>query len=196
MDKKILAIINVDENVASKYEETNGLENLSIGGYLEREFGWIAPSGITMKNWLLISEDDGTKTWNRYINYIIEWAFDNQHNRNEDSSPASYYKWLNGNKISNNKVYTWKDIISINGVCYAEEFPISGITDGDGDYYQLDDFYEAVAKKYGVDVDDIETYMMDNIEFEPQVLPWGAEACGCYIDGVAEWLIGLDEESD
>lgn len=99
---------------------------------------------------------------------------------------------------SDGKLYTWKDIVDINGVCYAEEFPISGEKDGDEDdaYYQLDDFYEAVAKKYGVDVDDIETYMMDGIEFDPRVLPWGAEDCGCYIDGVAEWLIGLDEESD
>lgn len=96
------------------------------------------------------------------------------------------------------KLYTWKDIVDINGVCYAEEFPISGEKDGDEDdaYYRLDDFYEAVAQKYGVDVDDIETYMMDGIEFDPRVLPWGAEDCGCYIDGVAEWLIGLDEESD
>lgn len=96
------------------------------------------------------------------------------------------------------KLYTWKDIVAINGMCYAEEFPISGEKDGDEDnaYYQLDDFYEAVAEKYGVDVDDIETYMMDGIEFDPRVLPWGAEDCGCYIDDTAEWLIGLDEESD
>lgn len=96
------------------------------------------------------------------------------------------------------KLYTWKDIVAINGVCYAEEFPISGKKDGDEDdaYYQLDDFYEAVAEKYGVDTDDIETYMMDGIEFDQRVLAWGAEDCGCYIDGTAEWLIGLDEESD
>lgn len=96
------------------------------------------------------------------------------------------------------KLYTWKDIVAINGVCYAEEFPISGEKDGDEDdvYYQLYDFYEAVAEKYGVDVDDIETYMMDGIDFDPRVLPWGAEDCGCYIDGTAEWLIGLGEESD
>ena len=96
------------------------------------------------------------------------------------------------------KLYTWKDIVAINGICYAEEFPISGEKDGDEDdvYYQLDDFYEAVAEKYGVDVDDIETYMMDGIEFDPRVLAWGAEDCGCYIDGTAEWLIGLNKESD
>lgn len=99
---------------------------------------------------------------------------------------------------ANGKLYTWRDIVSINGVCYAEEFPISGEKDGcESDvYYQLDDFYDAVAKKYGVDVDDIETYVMNDIEFDPRVFPWGAEECGCYIDGKAEWLIGFDEESD
>lgn len=89
----------------------------------------------------------------------------------------------------NNK-YTWKDIVEINGKYYAEEFPISGEMDGDGDdyCYQIDDFLETVAKKYKVNVDDIKTYMMNNIEFDPTPLPFGAESCGCYIDGVAEWL--------
>lgn len=70
----------------------------------------------------------------------------------------------------------------------TEEFEISGVMD-DEDVYQIDDFLEAVAQKYGVDVDDVETYMMDDIEFNPEELPYGAEACGCYINGVAEWLL-------
>lgn len=91
----------------------------------------------------------------------------------------------------NNKKHTWKDIVRINGVNYAEEFPISGRVDlvGTDAYYDLGEFYDAVAKKHGVDTDDIETYMMDNIEFDPDVMPYGAESCGCYIDSVAEWLI-------
>ena len=31
--------------------------------------------------------------------------------------------------------------------------------------------------------------MLDDIEFEPKELPYGAEECGCYINGVAEWLL-------
>lgn len=31
--------------------------------------------------------------------------------------------------------------------------------------------------------------MMDNIEFDPATVPFGAEACGCYVDGIEEWLI-------
>lgn len=82
-------------------------------------------------------------------------------------------------------VYTWKDIVKINGVCYAEEFEISGEMDGES--YRIDEFMELVARKYGVDVDDIQTYMMDDIQFDPATMPWSAESCGCYIDGVPEW---------
>lgn len=84
--------------------------------------------------------------------------------------------------------FTWKDIVKVNGKISAEEFEISGEMD-DVDIYQIDDFFEAVAEKYGVDTGDIETYMMDNIDFNPEELPFGAEDCGCYINGVAEWLL-------
>jgi hypothetical protein len=92
---------------------------------------------------------------------------------------------------SKNDVFTWWDIVKIQGVCYAEQYKISGKTDGSG-HYQIDDFLCAVAHKHGVDMEDIETYMLDGIEFEPNKLPWGAESCGCYINGVAQWL--LDHE--
>lgn len=85
--------------------------------------------------------------------------------------------------------YTQKDIININGVVTAEEFPISGEIELEGTVYKIDEFYEAVAEKYGVNKDDILTYMVDNIDFDPTSLPWGAEDCGCYIDGVPEWVI-------
>ena len=39
------------------------------------------------------------------------------------------------------------------------------------------------AEKYGVDTDDVETYMMDDIDFDARELPFGAESCGCYING-------------
>jgi hypothetical protein len=89
--------------------------------------------------------------------------------------------------MSKNK-YTWKDIVKVNGIISAEEFEISGEMD-DEDIYQIDDFFESVAKKYGVDGGEIETYMMDDIEFNPEDLPFGAEDCGCYINGKAEWLL-------
>ena len=66
----------------------------------------------------------------------------------------------------------------MNGKIVAEEeFPISG--EMDGNHYQIDNFLEAVAKKYGVRPDDVKTYMMDEIDFNPKGLPlWCREACG------------------
>lgn len=84
--------------------------------------------------------------------------------------------------------YIWKDIVKIDDTIYAEEFEISGKLDGP-DNYQIDNFLNAVADKYGVDTDRVKTYMMDNIKFDPKNLPFGAEECGCYINGVPEWLL-------
>lgn len=86
----------------------------------------------------------------------------------------------------NIRKYTWKDIVSINGRLSIEEFPISG--EMDGEYYRIDDFLESISKKYNVDIDSIATYMLDNINFNPEELKIGVEECGCYINGIAEWL--------
>lgn len=82
--------------------------------------------------------------------------------------------------------YTWCDIVSVNGKIVAEEFPISG--EMDAEFYQIDDFLEAVAKKYGVGLDEVKTYMMDGIDFDPKELPFGAEACGCYKNGELQFF--------
>ena len=84
--------------------------------------------------------------------------------------------------------YTWKDIVSVKGQIFAEEFPISGLKDGEH-IYDIDDFYNAVAIKHNAKIDDIKTYMMDNIDFNPNELPFGGEACGCYINGIPEWML-------
>lgn len=99
------------------------------------------------------------------------------------------HKWSNDHleiQIDTNR-YTWKDVVSINGKLSVEEFPISG--EMDGEYYRIEDFLESVAEKYSVDIDDINTYTMDDIDFNPKELKIGAEDCGCYINGVAEWKI-------
>lgn len=85
--------------------------------------------------------------------------------------------------------FTWRDVVEINGKCYAEEFSISGIMENP-DTYILDDFYTSVAEKHNVDLtkEEIKTYMMDNICFDPTELEFGAEDCGCYIDGQPEWF--------
>lgn len=85
--------------------------------------------------------------------------------------------------------YTWRDIVKVNGEIHAEEFPISGKKDT-YDVYIIDEYIDAVSEKYGVNGDAVETYMMDGINFDPFILPYGPEECGCYIDGVAEWMRG------
>ena len=91
--------------------------------------------------------------------------------------------------------FEWRDVVEINGQHYVEKFEISGKMDDDT-HYQIDDFLEQVARKHNVNTDDIKTYMMDDIEFNPQSLGLGAEDCGCYIDGVPEWCTDEDEHDD
>lgn len=78
--------------------------------------------------------------------------------------------------------YTWRDLVYVNGKYHVGKFPITGMMDTP-ENYQIDDFLEAVAMKYEVDVEEIQTYMMDG------VLPDGwkrIETLGCYINGDRE----------
>ena len=81
--------------------------------------------------------------------------------------------------------FIWKDIVEIRGEYHYEEFPISGLMD-DELTYQIDDFLDSVGRKYNVYPGNIKTYMMDGIDFDPKKLSFGAESCGCYINGVPE----------
>lgn len=87
--------------------------------------------------------------------------------------------------------YLWRDIVLIKGKCYAEEFEISGEMDND-EYYRIDEFLESVAAKHNVDVDDVKTYMMDDITFDIEGLPWGAEMCGAWITNSADEITLMD----
>lgn len=93
MGRKFFAIIDTDEDIKSKYEETNGLDEATPGDYLEREFGWLEQSGISLEDWMIMDENDELK-WARYINYLVKWAFDHHCEEFEDMSPASYKEWV------------------------------------------------------------------------------------------------------
>lgn len=84
--------------------------------------------------------------------------------------------------------YVWVDIVKVGDIIATAIHPISGIKDDDM-HYQIDDFIEAVAKEYNVDTDQVKTYMMDNIDFDPDSVSIDTTQCGCYIDGVPEWLV-------
>lgn len=87
-----------------------------------------------------------------------------------------------------NKKYTWKDIVNVNGKIFAEEFKISGEM-VNGDNYNIDEFLNSVAEKYNVAAEEVKTYMLDNIDFDSSKMKFGTEECGCYINGIAEWTL-------
>lgn len=77
--------------------------------------------------------------------------------------------------------FTWKDIVEIRGEYHYEEFPISGLMD-DKDTYQIDEFLDAVGRKYNAYPDLIKTEMMyglDHVDVEVFEL-------GCFINGISE----------
>lgn len=103
--------------------------------------------------------------------------------------------------MSNKTKYTWKDLVCIDGKVYAEEHPISGEREGEDDeYWDIDEFLEAVSSKYHCPIENIKTYMMDGPYFAGTIdmsqLAFGAESCGAYINGVAEWAIDDDEDEE
>ena len=93
MGRKFFAIIDLDEKVAEEYAETNGIDYEAPGAYLEREFGWLEQSGISLDHWMITDEDDELK-WARYINYLILWACEHSNADYYDGmSPACYDEW-------------------------------------------------------------------------------------------------------
>lgn len=96
------------------------------------------------------------------------------------NSPKTSFK-----SYSYEDIHVWADIVKVNDKYHAEIFPISGEMD-DESHYRIDDFIDAVADKYGVNADDIQTYVMDNIDFDPSALPFGAEYCGHHLFFICE----------
>lgn len=82
----------------------------------------------------------------------------------------------------NEHKFSWRDIVLVNGEFHEEEFPISGEMDAP-DIYRIDEFLSAVADKYGVYADDVQTYLMDGIEYPAKQFPGAIYRIGLYIDG-------------
>jgi len=83
---------------------------------------------------------------------------------------------------------TWKDVVLVNGEYHEEEFPISGEMDGPF-IYQIDDFISSVAKKYGVEFDEVQTMNMDALyrrEDFPKECERNIWKYGAYVDGKLE----------
>jgi len=86
--RKILAFVEIDEDAAERYCETNGISGYAPGSYLEHEFGWLEASGVSLRNWLICDNDDECDMA-RYATYLAEWIFGLEY----DQPPLSYDEW-------------------------------------------------------------------------------------------------------
>lgn len=84
--RTVVAMLEVDDGKAIA-------EDLGTIEYLEREFGWLEQSGISLDEGIIMDDDDELQ-WARYINYLVEWAFCHQSEKFDGSSPACYYEWI------------------------------------------------------------------------------------------------------
>lgn len=91
MKRKIYAELFVDESQALKNAAINGISSYGTIDYIEKEFGWLLQSGITLGE-AVISDDDDTEEWGRYIDYVISWGFEHYADINGDCPKIMTYK--------------------------------------------------------------------------------------------------------
>jgi len=74
-------------------DDTNAFEENGIGPceYLEREFGWLQESGISLEN-AIIADDDEDSMWMRYLHHLIEWAMEKL-NSEEPENPLLWEQY-------------------------------------------------------------------------------------------------------
>lgn len=65
--REFIALLAVDEETASRYDEANGFEETSPLDFLEREFGWLETSGVSLTDCVLVDDDD---LWECYLRYL------------------------------------------------------------------------------------------------------------------------------
>ena len=94
---------------------------------------------------------------------------------------------------------TWIDIVRIGDKIYGEEFPIENEVDiMDGFViFRVDNFLKAVAEKHSCSIDDIKTYMQDDIDLPDKYwndIGYDVGTCGAYIDRQPAEYILYDAE--
>ena len=85
MSRTVYAKFSIDETEAIE-KDTGTLD------YFEREAGWMNESGIYLQE-AMISDYDSTEVWDRYIDYVLAWAFKNNSIKT-DEELKSFDKWL------------------------------------------------------------------------------------------------------
>lgn len=85
MKRRIFAIVEVDDERAFAEIDDGPV------AYLEKEFGWLEQSGISLKECFVVDED-AEDPWERYIGYLAQFAFDHSGDEctNGISEPMSY----------------------------------------------------------------------------------------------------------
>ena len=73
-----------------RYDETDSPKETAPGEFLEREFGWLEQSGISLESWALVDDD---VRWECFLRYLVQWAIDHNSDEYSGMSPASYDEW-------------------------------------------------------------------------------------------------------
>ena len=84
--RTVIAKLDVDEDILFDI----GYEGIIDG--LEKEFGWLSPSGINLEEAFISDEDDEVD-----INYVVRWAF--KHAMDEsvgDDMLLNFAEWKKG----------------------------------------------------------------------------------------------------
>ncbi len=111
MKRKVFVELSVDENVAIRNAETNGISSDGTIDYLEHEFGWLEQSGIELKQ-AMISDEDDTEDWGRYIDYVISWGFEHCIDTGAEYPKIMTYKewkYNNGSLTNGDKIREMSD---------------------------------------------------------------------------------------
>lgn len=91
--RRLVAIVEIDDDVAEKNCEVNGLGDYAPVDYIERELWRLERSGITLEYCLIADNDDELK-WARYTSYLITWAMDHSEECFEGCCPACFDEWI------------------------------------------------------------------------------------------------------
>lgn len=88
--REFVAILGFDEDVTSMHDEVNGHKEIAPVEFLEREFGWMEQSGISLEDCALVDSD---VRWERYITYLVQWAINHSSPDYEGMTPADFNGW-------------------------------------------------------------------------------------------------------
>lgn len=92
MERKIYAEISVDEEIIKDKENSRKLSSYGPLDFLTEEFELMKGSGIKLKN-AIVSDEDDTEPWGRYIDYVISWAFVHSWEEQEYPQNMTYNEW-------------------------------------------------------------------------------------------------------